>query len=63
MKTITLTESEIRTIEYYLWSNPCRSHCVHGYSRIDCHDTRENGEYKCELMRNTQSIIKKLGGI
>ena len=42
MKTITLTESEIRTIEYYLWSNPCRSHCVHGYSRIDCHDTREN---------------------
>lgn len=61
MKTITLTKSEIETLETYFWCNPCEVGCIKGYDRIDCHDLRKDGTYRCELMRDMESIRKKLG--
>lgn len=55
MKTVTLTASEIETLGYYLMTNPCSSHCVHNYKKIEC------GDGRCQLERNTESIRKKLG--
>lgn len=55
MKTVTLTASEIETLEYYLMTNPCSSHCLHNYKRIEC------GDRRCRLERDTESIRKKLG--
>lgn len=60
MKTITLTESEIRTLHTLLSCNPCRSHCIHEYQNINCFDLHEDGRYKCELMRNRENIFRKL---
>ena len=60
MKTITLTKSEIETLYNYLWCNPCSGSCVCEYKRISCDDTRDDGEYKCRLQRDTQSILRKL---
>ena len=60
MKTITLTKSEIETLYDYLWCNPCSSGCVCEYKRVDCYGVRKDGEYKCRLQRDTESIMSKL---
>lgn len=60
VKTVTLTKSEIETIEVYLWSNPCTAGCVYGYKRISCEDVDKNGNYKCKLRRDTLNLMKKL---
>ena len=60
MITITLTESELRTLNIFLCCNPCRAHCVHEYAKISCFDNKDNGDYKCELMRNRDNIFKKI---
>lgn len=60
MKTITLTQSEIKTLYDYLWCNPCSAGCVCDYTRINCEDTKD-GTYRCRLRRDTDSILKKLG--
>lgn len=61
MKTITLTENEIDTLCSYLLCEPCEDICLYGYVNIHCEDINDNGDYKCEFMRNTKSIIDKLG--
>lgn len=61
MITISLTASEVDTLVDYLYTNPCRSSCRHNYKRIDCNDTREDGTPRCELKRNTENILRKLG--
>ena len=60
MKTITLTASEVETLKHYIDSSPCLATCIHGYKRINCFDLNDDGTYKCRLMRDTESIIKKL---
>lgn len=60
MKTITLSESEIKTLYDYLWCNPCSTCCVCDYKRINCEDINNNGKYKCRLKRDAQSILEKL---
>ena len=61
MKTIVLTQSEVDTLYDYLFCNPCEGSCICGYKRIGCNDTKADGTYRCELQRNTESILKKLG--
>lgn len=60
VKTITLTESEIKTLYDYLWCNPCNIGCVCDYKRVNCYDMKKDGVYKCRLQRDTDSILKKL---
>ena len=62
MPIIDLTHSEIETLRTYLWSNPCQSCCVLEYKKINCFDRNENGEYRCRLQRDTESIFNKLEG-
>lgn len=62
MPVIDLTHSEIETLKKYLWCNPCTSHCPHNYKKINCYDMDENGEYRCVLRRDTESIFLKLEG-
>lgn len=63
MQTITLTASEIKTLETYLWCNPCNSGCVCSYKgRIHCDTLDANGKHRCELLRNTDSILAKIEG-
>ena len=61
MKTITLTKSEIETLTEYLWCNPCSARCFYDYKIIDCDSTTKDGEYSCKFMRDTYSILEKLG--
>ncbi|MCC0642224.1 MULTISPECIES: hypothetical protein [unclassified Clostridioides] len=56
MKTIKLTQKEIRAIDAYLSSNPCRSGCAYDEmqnSKKDCN--------KCKLEDAKISILEKLG--
>ena len=59
MKKIELTASEIETLKDYLWCNPCAATCICEYKKINCDDMK-NGEYKCRLKRDTESIWKKI---
>lgn len=55
MKTIKLTASETRSLEYILLSNPCLSGCIIAEmqnSKKDCED--------CYLTKDKHSILKKL---
>lgn len=61
MIQVTLTKSEVETLKLYLQANPCNAGCSLNYSRIDCADMNAEGIYSCRLMRDTQSIAKKLG--
>lgn len=56
MKTIKLTASEIRSLEHFLMSNPCRCGCVlekMQNSKKDCDE--------CQLTKDSINIMKKLG--
>ena len=55
MKTIKLTASEIRTLECFLWSNPCSSGCAYPEmqkSKKSCDE--------CKLTKDLYSILEKL---
>lgn len=55
LKTIKLTASEIRTLKYFLYSNPCSSGCAYPEmqsSKKDC--------AKCKLRKDMYSIMTKL---
>lgn len=55
MKNIKFTASEIRTLENFLWTNPCSSGCVYPEmrkSKKSCED--------CKLTKDKHSIMKKL---
>lgn len=60
MKNINLTKSEVETLEAHLRLNPCSSRCLLNYKRISCNDIDENGNYKCKIRRDVQSILNKL---
>lgn len=62
MKTITLTKSEIETLQLYLSTNICSVGCPYNYTRIRCDDIAEDGTYRCKLMRDILSIEGKLRG-
>ena len=56
MKTIKLTTSEIRSLQHYLYSNPCEAGCVYpemNNSRKPCDE--------CKLNNDKNSILEKLG--
>ena len=62
MKTVTFTKSEIENLRDYLFmTNTCTAGCVMGYKNIDCSDTKDDGTYRCGLVRNMHSICTKLG--
>lgn len=55
MKHIKLTASEIRSLEHYLYGNPCQAGCVYSEmqnSKKDCKD--------CKLEKDRGSILEKL---
>lgn len=55
MKTVKLTASEIRTLDCFLWSNPCSMGCAYPEmqkSRKSCDE--------CKLTKDKYSIMKKL---
>ncbi|HBF0668637.1 TPA: hypothetical protein KR288_002485 [Clostridioides difficile] len=56
MKTIELNQNEIRAIDAYLSSNPCKSGCVYDEMRNSRKDCEE-----CELESVRISILEKLG--
>lgn len=56
MKTVKLTASEIRTLDRFLFSNPCISGCCcveMQNSRKDCNE--------CSLTKDRDNILEKLG--
>ena len=55
MKNIKLTASEIRSIFYYLESNPCESGCAYP----EMNNSRKNCD-ECKLTKDKESIMKKL---
>lgn len=55
MKKIILTASEIRSLEHYLYTNPCESGCV--YSEMQ--NSRKSCE-ECKLNKDKDSILEKL---
>ena len=55
MKKIELSASEIRTLELFLWANPCSRGCSYpemANSKKDCDE--------CKLTADKYSIMKKL---
>ena len=55
MKTVKLTASEIKSLECFLWSNPCSNGCVYPKmqkSKKSCDE--------CKLTKDKHSIIGKL---
>lgn len=56
MKTMKLTVSEIRSLEHYLYSNPCESSCVYP----EMNNSRKSCE-ECKLNMDKNSILEKLG--
>lgn len=55
MKKVILTASEIRTLEHYLYSNPCESGCVYP----EMNNSKKNCE-ECKLNKDKNSILEKL---
>ena len=58
MKTIKLTASEIRTLERFLYANPCLNGCAYPKmqnSKKSCDD--------CKLTKDKYSMIEKLDSI
>ena len=62
MKTLILTNEEMRALETFLWENPCESGCILDYKIIDCYDENNEGEYRCKLLRARDSILRKIEG-
>ncbi|EGT4117231.1 hypothetical protein C4071_00640 [Clostridioides difficile] len=56
MKTIELNQNEIRAIDAYLSSNPCKRGCAYDEMRNSRKDCEE-----CELESARISILEKLG--
>ncbi|HBF7094276.1 TPA: hypothetical protein STX52_003239 [Clostridioides difficile] len=56
MKTIELNQNEIRAIDAYLPSNPCKRGCAYDEMRNSRKDCEE-----CELESARISILEKLG--
>ena len=70
MKTVKLTAEEIRTLEHYLYTNPCTATCVLDHMPrlpklnsgvYNCNACKEDGMYICPLLRARDSILTKLG--
>lgn len=55
MKTIKLTASEIRTLERFLWVNPCLNGCA--YPKMQ--NSKKSCD-ECKLTKDKYSIIEKL---
>lgn len=55
MKTVKLTASEIRSLFYYLESNPCESGCAYP----EMNNSRKSCE-ECKLQKDRNSILEKL---
>ena len=55
MKTIKLTASEIRTLERFLWANPCLNCCA--YPKMQ--NSKKSCD-ECKLTKDKYSIIEKL---
>ena len=55
MKTIELTASEIRTLECFLYSNPCSNGCAYPEMQRSKKDCEE-----CKLTKDMYSIMEKL---
>ena len=55
MKAIILTTSEIRSLQHYLYSNPCESGCVYP----EMNNSRKSCE-ECKLNMDKNSILEKL---
>lgn len=55
MKKITLTASEIRTLEHYLYANPCEAGCAYP----EMNNSRKTCE-ECKLNKDRNSILEKL---
>lgn len=56
MKIVNLTASEIRSLEHFLWSNPCSCGCVYPEmtnSRKSCNE--------CKLNIDRYKILEKVG--
>lgn len=56
MKTVKLTASEIRTLEHFLLTNPCRNGCV-----VEKMQNSMKGCDECQLTKDSINIMKKLG--
>lgn len=62
MKTITFSESEIRTLcELVCAEDICKNGCVKDYKVVKCNSLRDNGEFRCELQKDLSSIGYKIG--
>ena len=55
MKTIKLKASEIRSLEHYLYSNPCEAGCAYP----EMNNSKKSCE-ECKLNKDRQSIMEKL---
>lgn len=55
MKTVKLTASEIRSLEHFLYSNPCEARCVYP----EMQKSRKSCE-ECKLNKDKNSILEKL---
>lgn len=58
MKTIKLTQNEIRAIDVYISSNPCRSGCAYD----EMQNSKKNCD-RCKLESARISILEKLDKI
>ena len=58
MKTVKLIASEIRTLECFLWSNPCSDGCAYP----EMQNSKKNCD-ECKLTKDKYSIIEKLNSI
>lgn len=62
MKTVTFSESEIRTLrELVCMENICKNGCVKDYKTVKCNSLKDNGEFQCELQKDLSSIGCKIG--
>ena len=55
MKTIKLTASEIRTLERFLWANPCLNGCAYP----EMQNSKKSCD-ECKLTKDKYSIIEKI---
>lgn len=58
MKTIKLTASEIRTLERFLWVNPCLNGCAYP----EMQNSKKSCD-ECKLTKDKYSMIEKLDSI
>lgn len=56
MKTVKLTSSEIRSLEHFIWSNPCSSGCCY----VEMQNSNKDCD-ECKLAKDRDNILEKLG--